>query len=249
MPLKVNIFETDPQKKLFPKYVPKFIKIENSRQSFFYKVDYSSGYFLRRVYTKFPSIQRDYTLPQWQPNTNYGINALIRPSAAWSATHRGARIVLRNTFLAGNSGAVEPAWPLTFGQTIIDNAVTWQTENAYNIQAPRLNLEFIDSANFFNRQPAPTQADLIGTPAQENNFLIEAPQPVDNDREGLNWNAKTPPTSTATLNFLYKYADVIRIDITGQVKQAVFNGTVWTPNYIDILLVGYYCPTGTLQNE
>lgn len=246
----INIFETDPAKKIFPRYIPARLPLAHEKEIFYFKIDYSSGYFLRRVFTKFPALMKDVTLPAWTPNTAYAQGLTITPSAAWLAANRGANLIIMQSAAPAVGGAIEPIWPRTFGQVINDNTAIWTTGSAYNIQCPRLNLEFIDNANYLNRQPEPVQADLIGTPAQENNFLIEAPQPADFDLYGLNWNTPTPPTMTAPLNYLYKYGDVIKIQITGQKARTPFDPSkiLWTPNFIDLMLIGYYCPTGLMEN-
>jgi hypothetical protein len=246
----MNIFETDPEKKIFPRLVPQRVRIANQTEAFYYKIDYSSGYFLRRLFLKYPALMKDPTLLKWTPATIYPAGTVITPSAAWQTAHLGTNLALIQSFVGGITGAVEPIWPLTFGQVIADNTAIFTTQSAYTIQAPRLKIEFIDNAHFIDRQPEATQADLIGTPAQENNFLIEAPQPVDSDLDGLNWNAKTPPTMSAILNFLYKYGDTIKIRITGQELFLCSDGTtkIWTPNIADFLLIGYYCPTGAVEN-
>ena len=244
-----SILETDPAKKMYPKYIYSRLQITKANETFFYKIDYSSGYFLRRVHLKYPSLCKDPTLPAWTPGAAVAPGAKYTPSAAWKAANPGADLILEDTGAGGITDAAEAIWPRTHNQIIIDNTVTWKTKSAYYIQCPRLNLSIYDSARNIARQPEPTPADLIGTPASEGAYLIEAPAPVDQDGYGLNFNVPNPPTISASVNFIYKYADVLKIEITGQTEQAVFSGAkIFTPNFIDLFLIGYYLPTGTLQN-
>lgn len=243
-----NIFETDPARKLYPKYIFSRVKIQRSIETFFYKIDYSSGYFLRRMMVKIPNFCRDATLPAWTPGAAIAANAKYTPSAAWKAANPGANLIIQNGAAPGVTAGAEPVWPRTFGIAVVDNTANWTTKTAFDIQAPRLNFSIYDCAHQIARQAEPVPADLIGTPAQERAFLQAAPAPVDTDIFGLNWNTPNPPTMSASLNWIYKYADTIKIEITGQTQQAITTGTMWTPDYIDLFLIGYYLPTGTLQN-
>lgn len=247
--MKTNIFETDPAKKMYPKYIYTRLQITRATETFYFKIDYSSGYFLRRVHLKNPALCKDPTLPAWTPGAVVAPGAKYTPSAAWKAANPGRDLILQDTGAGGITDAAEAIYPLTFNQLVADNTVQWKTTSAYYINCPRINLEIFDSARNIARQPQPIQADLIGTPGSENAFLIEAPAPVDNNNFGLNWNCPNPPTISASLNFIYKYADVLKIEISGQTEQTVFSGAkIFTPNFIDLFLIGYYLPTGTLQN-
>lgn len=246
---KIDLFNTNPTKTEFPRPFFQRIPIQSPREIFYYQIDQASDYFLRRLFCKIPSLIKDTTLDHWQPNTVYAQGAIIQPSTVWQAAHKGlgSRInIICKT--GGQSGAAEPEWPFTFGVDVTDNAATWTTRNAFNIPCPRLNFFFIDNANFITRQIKAIPADLTGTPAQEGNYLIEAPNPTDNDLFGLNWNVPTPPTVAATLNYRYHQRDVIKIEITGQELYTGNAGNLWTPNYIDIFLLGYNCPSGKLHN-
>ena len=249
-----NIFETDPAKKAFPRHIYKRIKIQNTTEFYYFPVDYSSGYFLRRAYLKYPSLCKDENLLQWTPNTFYLSGSRITPSAAWKAAHPTIQIILIGLG-DGTSQANEPdwlpAWPNIYGQIISDGTdpILWTTYDPYMHQCPRLLIEFIDNANYLQRQPEPVYMDAIGTPASDRVILTEAPRPVDQDGYGLNFNTPNPPTVAATLNFLYKYGDIITIRITGQKQDAsAYLNPIWTPNFVDLFLLGYYCPSGTLIN-
>lgn len=247
--MQPNIFETNPEKKIFPKDIYQRIPIAKATETFFYHIDQSSGYFLRRIYAKYPNLCKDPTLTAWTPGALIAPGAKYTPSAAWKAANPGKDLILQDTGGGGLTDAAEPVWPYTHNNLIVDNTVNWLTATGYYIQAPRLNIQIYDNAHNIARQPNPVQLDLIASPAQERAFLIEAPAPVDLDGYGLNFNTPNPPTMTASLNFLYKYADVIKIEITGQTEQAAGTGTIWTPNYIDLFLLGYYVPSGTIDNH
>lgn len=246
---QIDLFAVDPEKKFYPKFVFQRLPITKPTERFFYKIDFSSGYFLRRVYLKFPSLIKDPTLQNWTPNFPVVPNLIIYPSLLWKSTRKSIDLMLRCLSI-GQTGNIEPEWSAIHGDNNLDNTTAWRSESAYNVQCPRLKLAFIDSANFLNRQPEPIPADLIGTPATEGAFLIEAPAPVDQNLFGLNWNTPHPPTSTSTLNFLYKYGDVIQIEITGQERQQMQNGDfIYCPNFLDLFLNGYYLPTGLFENK
>ena len=108
------------------------------------------------------------------------------------------------------------------------------------VQSERLKLEFFDNANYTARQPAPFSFDLISSPGMDGATVSAAPSPADAEAFNVNFSAKPFPKSLGTLNFLYKYGDVLRIDVTGQLFDS---GTgLWSPNYIDLLMQGYYVP-------
>lgn len=108
-------------------------------------------------------------------------------------------------------------------------------------QSRKIKLEFFDNANFKARQPEPFSATLISSPGPDHCFTFAAPSPVDNDGYSINFSAAPAPASISNLNFLYKYGDIIRIDITGQDRVSGY----FAPDYIDMLLVGYYVPQET----
>jgi hypothetical protein len=104
-----------------------------------------------------------------------------------------------------------------------------------------IKLEVFDNANFKARQPSPFTAELISTPGTNKCYSYAAPSPVDADGYNVNFTAEPAPNSISNLNYLYKYGDVIRIDITGQ----LYTGGQWSPDYIDLFLIGYYVPQKT----
>lgn len=111
------------------------------------------------------------------------------------------------------------------------------------VQSPTIKIELFDNANFKARQPLPFTVELVATPGKERCYSYAAPSPVDNDVYGINFSAAPAPQSINNLNFLYQYGDVIRIDITGQ----ALNGAQWSPDYLDMMLVGYYVPQFTFE--
>lgn len=110
-------------------------------------------------------------------------------------------------------------------------------------QSPKIKLEFFDNANFKARQPLPYTAELISSPGSNRCYSYAAPSPVDANGFSINLSAAPGPKSVSNLNFLYKYGDVIQIDVTGQESQS----GQWTPDYMDLLLVGYYVPQGSFE--
>lgn len=110
-------------------------------------------------------------------------------------------------------------------------------------QSPKVKLEFFDNANYKARQPSPFTAELVSTPGSDRCYSYAAPSPVDADIFNLNFSAAPAVKSISNLNFLYRYGDVIRIDITGQEAQS----GQWTPDYMDLLLVGYYVPQSSFE--
>ena len=110
------------------------------------------------------------------------------------------------------------------------------------VTAGTMQLEFFDQANFKARQPLPFPARLISTPGSDKSLQYAAPSPVDADGLNVNLSAAPEIKSVSNLNFLYKYGDVIRIDITGQ----VYSGGKWSPYFMDLQLCGYYVPQKSL---
>jgi hypothetical protein len=115
-----------------------------------------------------------------------------------------------------------------------------ETVSGSTVQSDDLKLEFFDNANYTARQPAAFSLALISTPGKDGAKMYAAPQPADASGYNLNFSAAPYPKSSGTLNFLYKYGDVLRIDITGQRLDPVSG--LWVPNYLDLLLKGYYVP-------
>lgn len=111
-------------------------------------------------------------------------------------------------------------------------------DNMSGATAPRLNLEFFDNANFKARQPLPFCPEMISTPGINATALQTNPQPVDSTGT-YTMDAKPAPFNTTPLNWLYKYGDTIRIDITGQ---NISTPGSESPMFIDLLLQGYYVP-------
>ena len=55
---------------------------------------------------------------EWQPNQVHALHDNVVPLS----TFGGNKFMAQN---AGTSGAVEPVWPATFGQTVVDGTITW----------------------------------------------------------------------------------------------------------------------------
>lgn len=69
------------------------------------------------------------SFPEWEPAITYGVGEQAVPSA--KATGAPTTPLERNGYfytctVAGKSGAAEPAWPTTVGDTVVDGTVTWQ---------------------------------------------------------------------------------------------------------------------------
>lgn len=64
----------------------------------------------------------DFNASFWNPSTSYAANDDVKPTTG------GGGFIFRATN-AGTSGASEPAWPTTFGATIVDGTITWQAQD------------------------------------------------------------------------------------------------------------------------
>ena len=75
-------------------------------------------------------------MPTWVALTNYAINMALRPTVA-----NGCYYLL--TTDAGSSGATEPVWPTTIGDTVVDGGLTWTclgySTHGYGLKNLRLN--------------------------------------------------------------------------------------------------------------
>jgi hypothetical protein len=65
----------------------------------------------------------DTNIAVWQASTTYALNATRRPTVV---TSNGLRY---RVTVAGTSGATQPIWPTTVGNTIVDGTVTWICED------------------------------------------------------------------------------------------------------------------------
>jgi hypothetical protein len=241
------------------------VQVSNINQDFFYKIDNSYGYMLRRVRVKYPGKQ---LVPfpasmAWLALTGFS-NQWVKPTAAYTATKNP--LVFYTPAPGGVTGAVEPAWPTQPGTAVVDGGVTWYGIDAlapYPSSFPyastvftrllsianRMKVEFFDQANLDKlRQTAPVETELFLTPGGEGSYTRNAPSPFDLTAYGVNFSAN-PPYFSSTLNFLYRYGENIQIRFTGQrvIDQIVLpsGGIVsvtpyWCPNFIDVFLEGYY---------
>lgn len=62
------------------------------------------------------------TWERWQGGEAYGVGDRVTPVARNGYVYR--------VTVAGQSGATEPAWPTTIGQTVADGGVTWACDDA-----------------------------------------------------------------------------------------------------------------------
>jgi len=238
---------------IFPKYAYKRIKVEHFWEYFSFKIDFSFGYLLRRLRIKYPSVipaPRDvYTA--WTNGANVAGGAWFIPSANYAGT-KG--YIIYTTLAGGITGGAEPAWPIQIGATVIDNTVTWIAVDPASVWCKQVNdikIEIFDNANNFVRQPEPHVVELFSTPGKQNSFIRPAPQPYDQSGYGVNFSANAPLFSS-TLNFLYRFGDIVWIKFSEfeRVTQlndpngdpAQLTSPFWSPNYIDVFLEGYYTP-------
>ena len=56
--------------------------------------------------------------PAWAASTSYSLGALVEPTTPNNFVYE--------CVVAGTSGTVEPTWPTTEGETVVDNTVTWK---------------------------------------------------------------------------------------------------------------------------
>nr|MDQ6894577.1 hypothetical protein [Acidobacteriota bacterium] len=61
---------------------------------------------------------------QWRPTTGYAANDEVRPFLVSS-------LFFFRATNSGTSGATEPAWPNTFGATVLDGTITWQAVDQF----------------------------------------------------------------------------------------------------------------------
>lgn len=85
----------------------------------------------------------------WLALTAYVLNAEVKPTVA-----NGYYYVAS---VAGSSGAAEPAWPLTVGDTVVDGGVTWKNAGPAQVYYPDNNPDHkqFDYKFFFEPQATP----------------------------------------------------------------------------------------------
>lgn len=113
------------------------------------------------------------------------------------------------------------------------------THAAYQF-SKEIKLEIFDNANYRARELDAFTGILISSPGKEGCQKYTAANPVDNNAFSVEFSATPAIKSVSNLNFLYKYGDVIKIDISGMEYNATDGA--WQPQYIDIFLEGYYVP-------
>lgn len=103
----------------------------------------------------------------------------------------------------------------------------WPAINAHGY-SPDLNLEFFNKSQLKARQLEPVPAILLSTPSGLGTKPALLPASVPANIRG----------SRKILNFFYPYGDTVEIHITGQ--------DTTNPEYIDLVLEGYYVPDKSL---
>lgn len=238
----------------FPRFIYKRLETAGPKCTFFSKIEYGFGYLLRRLRVKYPDVNpsastTDY--PIWTANNAYNAGDVIY-SPVLSAAIPNPPVFICT--VPGQSGGGEPApWNLLRGGTTIDNAVTWTTYDPvldFGAFVPDLSLEVLDHANNTPRQPSPVKVDLLTSPGRAGSIYRNAPSPADNDIFSVNFSSNQPLFSS-TLNFLYRYGDLIEITFSGieTVTQLTGPGGIlvtvpafYSPSFIDVVLEGYCVP-------
>lgn len=78
----------------------------------------------------------------WQPNTAYAVDDIVRPTTQNGRSYRCT--------VAGTTGATQPTWPTTEGQTVVDVGATWK-ENSYDVRfkgSPKITPEFFSDNTY-----------------------------------------------------------------------------------------------------
>ena len=239
---------------IFPKFIYKRLRVDNVKMNFFHKIDYGFGYLLRRIRVKYPDQDSaaitGANFDAWAAETTYAEGAIIYvPSLSTLANPP-----LFVCTVAGDSGAAEPAWSVLPGSTTADDTATWTAYDPaldFGHYVNDLDLEILDNANNNPRQPSPVKVDLMTSPGRAGTIYRNAADPVDQNGYGINFSAN-PALFSSTLNFLYRYNDLIQItfsniEIVDQVISP-YDGTpaavtpFYSPRYIDLVLEGYYVP-------
>jgi len=65
----------------------------------------------------------------WQPSRSYSINNIVSPTIANGFVYRASAVSGAAPFL---SGATQPTWPTSIGNTVVDNEITWTTQAGVN---------------------------------------------------------------------------------------------------------------------
>ena len=236
---------------IYPKLIYKRIAVDNLKMNFSYKIDYGFGYMLRRIRVKYPELNPPLGVadfPAWSPLTAYVLDDVVTGSGG------GVNPTVFMCTAAGVSAAGAPAWNHKRGTTTLDGgAVTWialdQVLDIGHVTAP-LAAEILDNANNNPRQQEAIPIDLMSSPGRTGSIYRKAPLPVDLNGYGVNFSANQSLFSS-TLNFLYRYADIIWITFsniesvtsiitpTGSVKTVP---AFFAPGFIDVVLEGYYVP-------
>lgn len=109
----------------------------------------------------------------------------------------------------------------------------------------QLTSEFFDNARAKARQNSPITIDLYTSPGMEGVREWGSPNGTT-DPLFHHIMTATPRKAVTRLNYLYMYGDVIRIDLTGQIRATENLGmtpvTSWIPSHVQVMVEGYFVP-------
>lgn len=106
--------------------------------------------------------------------------------------------------------------------------------------SPTLNIEIYDVADGKARQSTPFKVQLISTPGKEGATQQAAAAPVDTNNFGIEFTADPAIKSVSNLNFLFRSGGAFKIEFSGQEYKS--NVQLWSPEYIELFIEGYYVP-------
>lgn len=235
-------------RKIWPKVFYRRIQVASNYDRYVAHIDLSYAYLFNHIRIKYPDRVVDKTAAAvWLPGNAYGLGNVVRFTPAYEATHPNSLMAVCT--VAGLSGVAEPAWGYEVGALIVDNLATWQIFNPYDTATSipntfchqaRIDVEILDHANDRLRTDFPVFVDNISMPGGNNSQVFAATQPATVFGYNVNF-ASNPIYRSPELNYLLRYGDAIIINFSG-IRQV---GALWVPNYIDIMIHGYYLPEST----
>jgi hypothetical protein len=236
-------------REVFPKVFYKRLQVSHLYEKYYAKIDLAYGYLLTGIRLKYPMRVIDYTLAaQWQPVFAYVPGNVIRPTNVYQAAN--PNVLFLECTVGGNSGAGEPAWGRQTGALVVDGAVTWRTfdprktgvgGNAY-CRTADLSVQLIDHANDHLITEISLLPDNISSPGRNESYLYDSFQAADNTGYSKNWSSN-PCFRSQPLNILYRFGDVVVLNFSN----IQLFGALYVPDYIDVMITGYYVPDFDFQ--